>query len=196
MLRELLIFSTANMSRNCGELSPPAHSRPLRASGTWGSLSPALAPNAACLPPICWSYAAQLIELCMQYKITRSLWDSELASFSLVLFFLLMTLACLFEMCPFPPGAGKCWWTLTGRWEGGMKREIFRSQHKGSMVINVDEGFVFDSLGSTSHTRTIENNCFMSMCVWCLLISVQCTLPMMSSTALIFIFYAHPLFSG
>lgn len=82
-----LIFSTANMSRNCGELSPPAHSRPLRASGTWGSLSPALAPNAACLPPICWSYAAHLIELCMQYKITRSLWDSELASFSLVLFF-------------------------------------------------------------------------------------------------------------
>ncbi|ROI69416.1 hypothetical protein DPX16_14356 [Anabarilius grahami] len=37
-------------------------------------------------------------------------------------------------------------------------REIFRSQHKGSMVINVDNCFVFDSLGSTSHT--IENDCF------------------------------------
>lgn len=55
---------------------------------------------------------------------------------------------------------------LTGWWDGGIKREqcgvLFRSQHKGSMVINVDMCFVFDSLGSSFHTHTMENYVFMS----------------------------------
>lgn len=38
---------------------------------------------------------------------------------------------------------------------------LFRSQHKGSMVINVDMCFVFDSLGSSFHTHTMENDVFM-----------------------------------
>lgn len=170
MLRELLIFSTANMSRKCGELSPPARSRLLRASGTCENISLALSPTAACLPPICWSYATELIELCMQYTITRSLRDSELASFLWCFFFCwwhwLVCLKCVLflqglESADEPCRTERCRPDgMMGRRNEVRRREIFRSQHKGSMVINVDNCFVFDSLGSTSHTHTIESHCF------------------------------------
>lgn len=142
MLRELLIFSTANMSRKCGELSPPARSRLLRASGTCENISLALSPTAACLPPICWSYATELIELCMQYTITRSLWDSELASF-LWCFFSADDTGLFVWNVSFSSrgwkvlmnpvirrGAG-----LMGWWEGGMKWDGERSSDLSTKAV-------------------------------------------------------------
>lgn len=95
--------------------------------------------------------------------ITSSLWDSELASFLWCFFSADDTglfQDCLFEMCPFPPGAKsadeRCR-TVRCRPDGMMGRRnkvravwcshLFRSQLKGCMVINVDMCCVFDSLG-------------------------------------------------
>ncbi len=60
----------------------------------------------------------------------------------------------------------RCWPNgMMGRWNKARAvrcSHLFRSQHKGSMVINVDMCFVFDSLGSSFHTHTMENYVFMS----------------------------------
>ncbi len=173
MLCELLIFSTANMGRNCGELSRPARSRPLRASGTCQNISPAL------------SHCRQFAEAMQPnraYWTLHAIYDNQpTVGFRIgfiFFFFLLMTLACLgivylkcvlllqgLESADERCRPERCWP------EGMMGRRnkaravqcshLFRSQHKGSMVIHVDMCFVFDSLGSSFHTHTMENDVFM-----------------------------------